>query len=414
MVHENMTQIPLKMPRLGETMEQGTIVEWLVNVGKTFKRGDPILEVETDKTVVEFPALGDGVLIETLAQPGDIIDVGQSIATIDVINAKDWDEGRDEIKTPTPVQEEIITPPEIPSPTSSLTQSRDKNAPIRATPPARLFARQSHIPLQGIVGSGRRGRIELSDVMDAQVAAQTLGSQTYLLIHGFAGDASTWAQLEASLKRAGHSVHAPDLPGHGTDNSQATTPEEFVEDMKCLARTLPQPLHIIGHSLGAWVGANIATLPELNIASLTLVAPLGAGQEISTDFIYGMAKVQNVDSLRELLRQLSPKSDTLSTDALTKMLKSLIDGKLSALANNLVGPKGQTLDILSPLADVPPHIPISAIIGTNDQIIPPAHAMNMPMRVSVHFLPTGHMPHWDVPSEIAQLILDKSTRQDRR
>ncbi len=404
-----MTKIPLKMPRLGETMEQGTIVEWLVSVGDNFKRGDPILEVETDKTVVEFPALGEGVLIEILAQPGDIVDVGQSIALIDVTNALDWDEGK---STPAPApQEEVILPSATQSPTPPFTPTpmpiRDNNAPIRATPPARLFACQSNIPLQSIIGTGRRGRIELSDVMEAHTTQiDATRTNTYLLIHGFAGDSTTWAQLEASLKRAGHKVYAPDLPGHGTNNAQATTPDQLVQDIISLARTLPQPLHIIGHSLGAWVAANIATLPELNIASLTLIAPLGAGPEISTDFIHGMAKVHNIDNLRGLLHQLSPKSDALSSDALDKMLASLANGKLSALANNLAGPKGQILDILIPIADVPKHIPISAIIGTNDQIIPPTHALNMPTRVSVHFMPTGHMPHWDAPSEIAQLILD--------
>ncbi len=52
-----MTTITLAMPRLGETMEQGTIASWLVEAGQSFKRGDPLLELETDKTLVEYPAL---------------------------------------------------------------------------------------------------------------------------------------------------------------------------------------------------------------------------------------------------------------------------------------------------------------------------------------------------------------------
>ena len=58
----------LKMPRMGETMDEGKLVAWLVQPGKAFKRGEPILEVETDKTIVEFPALGDGTLVESLVE----------------------------------------------------------------------------------------------------------------------------------------------------------------------------------------------------------------------------------------------------------------------------------------------------------------------------------------------------------
>ena len=65
----------LKMPRMGETMDEGKLVAWLVEPGVAFKRGDPILEVETDKTVVEFPALGDGTLVESLVEIGEMVDV---------------------------------------------------------------------------------------------------------------------------------------------------------------------------------------------------------------------------------------------------------------------------------------------------------------------------------------------------
>ncbi len=81
------------MPRLGETMEEGVIVGWLVEPGVPFKRGDPILELETDKTVVEFPALGDGVLDVVLAGPGDRVAVGAPIARATVAQASDWSDG---------------------------------------------------------------------------------------------------------------------------------------------------------------------------------------------------------------------------------------------------------------------------------------------------------------------------------
>ena len=73
----------LVLPRLGETMEHGTIVRWCVAPGQPFRRGETILELETDKTVVELPALADGTLVEVLAEVGDMLDVGASLAVVD-------------------------------------------------------------------------------------------------------------------------------------------------------------------------------------------------------------------------------------------------------------------------------------------------------------------------------------------
>ena len=98
-----MTERILKMPRLGETMEEGKIVGFLVKPGDSFKRGDSIIEIETDKTVAEFPALGDGTLHEWIGSVGDHVVVGAPLARIDIGVGPDWtDEGGES----TPVSEE--------------------------------------------------------------------------------------------------------------------------------------------------------------------------------------------------------------------------------------------------------------------------------------------------------------------
>ncbi|MFY8098899.1 MAG: biotin/lipoyl-containing protein, partial [Allorhizobium sp.] len=72
----------LRLPRLGETMEEGRIVRWLKQPGDAYRRGEVLLEVETDKTTVEVPALEDGSLIAHLAEPGAMVPVEAPIATI--------------------------------------------------------------------------------------------------------------------------------------------------------------------------------------------------------------------------------------------------------------------------------------------------------------------------------------------
>jgi len=73
------------LPRLGETMETGTISSWLIKEGDEFKRGQIIAEVDSDKTTVELPALEDGKLIQILSKEGEEIEVGSDIAIFEAI-----------------------------------------------------------------------------------------------------------------------------------------------------------------------------------------------------------------------------------------------------------------------------------------------------------------------------------------
>ena len=73
------------LPRLGETMEIGTISSWLIKEGDEFKRGQIIAEIDSDKTTVELPALEDGKLIKILHRDGEEIEVGSEIAIFESI-----------------------------------------------------------------------------------------------------------------------------------------------------------------------------------------------------------------------------------------------------------------------------------------------------------------------------------------
>ncbi len=395
-----MTHLVLTMPRLGETMEEGTIASWLIAPGATFRRGEAILELETDKTVVEYPALGDGMLVETLVGPGDVVTVGAPIAHVSVANPQDW---QDVVKAPVPVApvatKTIATTEPVP-------QSRE-GTPLRATPVARRMAREAGVSLDSLTGTGRRGRIEAADVLQGGGrGAGTKGQPTFVLIHGFAGDASTWSLLSAALARAGQSVIAPDLPGHGTNPAAAASPDDLVAGVLRDLANRAGPLHLIGHSLGAWVAVQAALALGPRVAALTLIAPAGAGREISEIFVRGMAEVATAGELRHLLTLLGPKGGTLSQPMLEAMAAELSRGRLRDLAVAIAGPNGQRIDILRGLTELPAAVAVRAVIGTADQIIPAQQAMNLPPRVAVHFLPAGHMPHWDAPAEVAGLILN--------
>ena len=65
------------MPRLSDSMEEGTVLKWLVDVGGEVKRGEPLVEIETDKANMTYEADSDGVLIEVVANEGETFEVGR-------------------------------------------------------------------------------------------------------------------------------------------------------------------------------------------------------------------------------------------------------------------------------------------------------------------------------------------------
>ena len=70
------------MPRLSDSMEEGTVLKWLVDEGGEVKRGEPLVEIETDKANMTYDADADGTLIEIVAQEGDTLEIGEVIARI--------------------------------------------------------------------------------------------------------------------------------------------------------------------------------------------------------------------------------------------------------------------------------------------------------------------------------------------
>ncbi|WP_350293863.1 dihydrolipoamide acetyltransferase family protein [uncultured Croceitalea sp.] len=79
-----MSKLELKMPRMGESITEGTIIDWIVKEGDSFKEGDILLEVATDKVDNEVPANASGVLVKTLFNPKDVVQVGEVIAILEL------------------------------------------------------------------------------------------------------------------------------------------------------------------------------------------------------------------------------------------------------------------------------------------------------------------------------------------
>ncbi len=402
-----LSKLTLPMPRLGETMEEGTIGQWLVQPGQEFKRGDSLLEVETDKTLVEYPALGDGKMLEALAAPGDVIAVGAPIAMIET--GDNWD-GIERAKASEPVDNDTPSMGTLnhePIPQSPDTRRR------RATPLARRIARQSNISIDDVVGTGRRGRVEAKDVQALVSTARAhrsvvrpapAPSATIYCVHGFAGLGSNWAALRASLQRVGVTSTAPDLPAHGHNRENAADVETLVDWLVKDLSGQTDPVHIVAHSLGAYVASRAATHMPTPISGLTLIAPVGCGLDINGAFLSGMAEAPGVGELSHLMRLLGPKAAQLDDKALLSMAQGLQGKRTNALARSVARGDLQRIDTIGPLRKLAGRFPIQAVFGLADQIIPREHVFNLPSSVACHMVEAGHMPHWDATDEVASII----------
>ncbi|MGP4061846.1 2-oxoglutarate dehydrogenase complex dihydrolipoyllysine-residue succinyltransferase [Halobacillus sp. H74] len=171
----------IKVPELAESITEGTIAEWLVKKGDQVEKGDPILELETDKVNVEVNADASGVIAELLKDEGDDVEVGDVIAKVDengeASGSEDssGDEGSEEEEkeeeqaSKSEQKEEKKEKKEEEKPASSSDDDKkgSSNKEVIATPAARKRARELGIDLSEISARDPLGRIRPEDVDEA-------------------------------------------------------------------------------------------------------------------------------------------------------------------------------------------------------------------------------------------------------
>ncbi|MDV2580927.1 dihydrolipoamide acetyltransferase family protein [Alkalibacillus haloalkaliphilus] len=142
------------MPQLGESVTEGTISSWLVQVGDTVNKYDPIAEVMTDKVNAEVPSSFTGTIKELVAQEGDTIEVGGLICYMETEGGSSEDSG--EQPSTTTEKEE--------STTSNEQSDEDQPMKKRYSPAVLKLAQENDIDLNQVTGSGKGGRITRKDL----------------------------------------------------------------------------------------------------------------------------------------------------------------------------------------------------------------------------------------------------------
>ncbi|WP_299889419.1 dihydrolipoamide acetyltransferase family protein [uncultured Lacinutrix sp.] len=161
----------LKMPKMGESITEGTIINWLISEGDSFNEGDIILEVATDKVDNEVPAPASGTLVKTLFQAKDVVPVGEIMAILEVTEEVKASKKQDVNKSGSQESQKKKKAIKRPKPVSNSNEASKafsvSNSNTFFSPLIIKIAREHHISfeeLARIPATGNEGRLRKSDV----------------------------------------------------------------------------------------------------------------------------------------------------------------------------------------------------------------------------------------------------------
>ncbi len=359
----------ITMPKWGLAMDEGMVVDWLVEEGAEVAAGAEVLEIETTKITNVFESPVGGTLRRRVVAEGETVPVGALLGV---------------------VADASVTDAEI----DAFVERFQADFAVAAEAAAESAALEP----------------ETIEAGGHQINYLKSGEGPPLvLIHGFGGDLNNWLFNQPALSE-GHSVYALDLPGHGRSGKAVGE-----AGMAMLAAVLGgfmdaleiEAAHIVGHSMGGALGLAFALERPERVKSLTLIAPGGLGPEINMGFINGFIEAGRRKEMKAVLELLVADSSLISRDMVNDVLKyKRLDGVEPALrgiaaaifpgGRQEIAPEGRLAKL---------SVPAQAIWGREDKILPAKHAEALPKSVSIHLLDkVGHMPHMEAAGEVNRLI----------
>ena len=356
--------VPILMPKWGLSMKQGTLSSWLVEEGSEISPGDEIMDVETDKIANAVEATDGGLLRRRVGMAGETYPVRALLGVL----------------APSSVPDSEIDA-YVASFTAPATEETDdeESAPLFLDLPV--------------------GRIRYAERPGDGVPV--------LLIHGFGGDLDNWLFNIDALAEAGPVV-ALDLPGHGQSVKSVAGPslmtmtDAVIGLMDSLGVTRA---HLVGHSMGGLVAGRIGIDRPDRVASLTLVAAAGLGEEINGAYLDGFVSAASRRDLKPALVHLFADQALVNRSMVEDVLKyKRLDGVgsfLEALRGTLFPGDSQVTRIADDLAEI--GCPCHVIWGAEDAIIPATHAGALEGATVIDG--AGHMVQMEKAAEVNRLIL---------
>lgn len=365
-----MSQIEaVTIPRWGMTMTEGTIGQWMIAEGDVITHGQEIMEIETTKVtnVVEAPA--GGTVRRIVLQSGVTVPVGALAAVI-----------ADSSATEAEIDAFVES-------YASRLSAADEDQAGGAAPKL--------VPVEG----GNVNLLEVGSGTDDAV----------LFLHGFGGDLSTWMFNQEPIAES-HRTVAVDLPGHGmsTPAGGGDVVAGIAAAVKAAVEVVtPGKIHLIGHSFGGAVASAIAAASPSNVASVTLIAPVGLGKEINREFLVDFIEAERRRPLQKVLERLFADPSKITNDMVEGTLRfKRLEGvteALTAIAGAIANDEGQVQSIGATLSAL--ECPVMLIWGDQDAIVPLPDAGKVPANAELRVIPgTGHMPQMEAAAAVNDAI----------
>ncbi len=160
----------VRLPQLGQTMEEGTIIDCLVKLGDQVKKGDVIFEIETDKATLEMESPADGFVKHILAETGQTLPVGEPLLVLGEKDEQVPQSFIDSLKAAVPAAGTAAAAESAPTPAAAAEPAEPQPEPAKpparviASPRAKKLAKELSVNLAAVTGTGPAGRITEDDV----------------------------------------------------------------------------------------------------------------------------------------------------------------------------------------------------------------------------------------------------------
>ncbi|RMF11425.1 MAG: acetoin dehydrogenase dihydrolipoyllysine-residue acetyltransferase subunit [Alphaproteobacteria bacterium] len=364
--------IPIKVPKWGLAMEEGTIITWHVAEGDHIAKGDEIVDIESSKIANVLEAPASGPLRRIVAAEGEVLPVGALLGV---------------------VADESVDDDTIDAFIADYQERFAKEAAEAG----------SAGPSPETVDAGSL-TLEYLKLAPADFE----GGVPAVLIHGFGGDKNNWLFNQAPLAEH-RATYALDLPGHGGSTKKVDRPDlDGLTDavIAFLDALELEQVNLIGHSMGGAVALNLALKAPDRVNAVVTVNGAGYGTAVNPDYITNFLGAKKRRDMKAAAELLFADSALVTRDMLEDMIRfKRLDGveeALKAIAEATL--LGENLpDLRARLGDI--KAPILGLWGAKDQVITVPDTAALPENIKAHlFDDAGHMAHMEAANEANEII----------